>query len=248
MSADSPRSATPWFATPEAAPGQMLSSDWLPLSGVANHIAVLSLIGGLVWLYFASKRWSAERDERVAEAEALALLSSPREFTADEYVPCRMLEPPRHTPGAARLARSGDRVACAFELRLRALAHRLLVYDGSSAKHPLLLALKGRVLDVRKGDDYYGPGGPYCQLAGRDGRSVDPLTPHMLAHVCGRVTHSTNYNTAQLHRTAYMQCVHMLARRFVSRVAKGLTMSPVCRPYAALRLWRCVPRAAKRLR
>jgi len=129
VSADSPRSATPWFATPEAAPGQMLSSDWLPLSGVANHIAVLSLIGGLVWLYFASKRWSAERDERAAEAEALALLSSPREFTGDE----------------------------------------LLVYDGSSAKHPLLLALKGRVLDVRKGDDYYGPGGPYCQLAGRDG-------------------------------------------------------------------------------
>jgi len=106
----------------------MLPSDWVPLGGVANYVAVLSLLGGIVWLYFASKRWSVERDERAADTEALALLNNPREFTPDQ----------------------------------------LWVYNGSSAKRPLLLALKGRVLDVRKGDEYYGPGGPYCQLAGRD--------------------------------------------------------------------------------
>lgn len=45
---------------------------------------------------------------------------------------------------------------------------RLRLYDGTQPQHPLLLAIKGRVLDVREGADYYGPGGPYKVMAGRD--------------------------------------------------------------------------------
>ena len=45
---------------------------------------------------------------------------------------------------------------------------RLLVYNGKSAERPLLLAIKGRVLDVREGADYYGPEGPYKVMAGCD--------------------------------------------------------------------------------
>ena len=41
-------------------------------------------------------------------------------------------------------------------------------YDGSSAWRPLLLAIKGMVLDVTTGEDYYGPQGPYRRMAGRD--------------------------------------------------------------------------------
>ena len=48
-------------------------------------------------------------------------------------------------------------------------AHRRLsLYDGKRAEHPLLLSIKGRVIDVREGDDYYGPDGPYKIMAGRD--------------------------------------------------------------------------------
>ena len=45
---------------------------------------------------------------------------------------------------------------------------RLRLYDGTRPEHPLLLAIKGRVLDVREGADYYGPDGPYKVMAGRD--------------------------------------------------------------------------------
>jgi membrane-associated progesterone receptor component len=41
-------------------------------------------------------------------------------------------------------------------------------YDGRNPRHPLLLAIKGRVLDVRTGFEYYGAGGPYTVMAGRD--------------------------------------------------------------------------------
>jgi membrane-associated progesterone receptor component len=44
----------------------------------------------------------------------------------------------------------------------------LLQYNGSNPSRPLLLSLKGRVLDVRTGEDYYGRGGPYRVMAGRD--------------------------------------------------------------------------------
>ena len=45
---------------------------------------------------------------------------------------------------------------------------RLLRYNGSDVSRPLLLALKGRVLDVTTGEDYYGPEGPYKVMAGKD--------------------------------------------------------------------------------
>ena len=41
-------------------------------------------------------------------------------------------------------------------------------YDGGSAWRPLLLAIKGMVLDVTAGEEYYGPQGPYRRMAGRD--------------------------------------------------------------------------------
>ena len=45
---------------------------------------------------------------------------------------------------------------------------RLACYDGRQPQHPLLLAIKGRVLDVREGADFYGPDGPYKVMSGRD--------------------------------------------------------------------------------
>lgn len=49
-----------------------------------------------------------------------------------------------------------------------ALASRLQLHNGMDPKHPLLIGIKGRVLDVREGADYYGPDGPYKVMAGRD--------------------------------------------------------------------------------
>ena len=45
---------------------------------------------------------------------------------------------------------------------------RLLLYRGRDLSKPLLLALKGRVLDVSAGSEYYGPEGPYQLMAGKD--------------------------------------------------------------------------------
>ena len=45
---------------------------------------------------------------------------------------------------------------------------RLQPYNGRDPYRPLLLSIKGRVLDVREGTDYYGPDGPYKVMAGRD--------------------------------------------------------------------------------
>lgn len=44
----------------------------------------------------------------------------------------------------------------------------LLQYNGTNPYKPLLLALKGRVIDVTSGCDFYGPGGPYGVFAGKD--------------------------------------------------------------------------------
>ena len=49
-----------------------------------------------------------------------------------------------------------------------AACRRLLAYTGRDISRPLLLAIKGRVLDVAEGEDYYGPEGPYKIMAGRD--------------------------------------------------------------------------------
>ena len=51
---------------------------------------------------------------------------------------------------------------------MRRVSRRLKAYDGRDISRPLLLALKGRVMDVSTGSDYYGPEGAYKPFAGKD--------------------------------------------------------------------------------
>ncbi|MEM7135292.1 MAG: cytochrome b5-like heme/steroid binding domain-containing protein [Myxococcota bacterium] len=44
----------------------------------------------------------------------------------------------------------------------------LAEFDGSDPNRPLLIAIRGRVYDVTRGRDFYGPGGPYGMFAGKD--------------------------------------------------------------------------------
>ncbi|KAI1438038.1 cytochrome b5 [Xylaria sp. CBS 124048] len=43
----------------------------------------------------------------------------------------------------------------------------LLPYDGTNGM-PVYMAVRGRVFDVTSGRNFYGPGGPYANFAGRD--------------------------------------------------------------------------------
>lgn len=45
--------------------------------------------------------------------------------------------------------------------------HTLLPYDGLDGK-PIFFAVRGKVFDVSRGRNFYGPGGPYSNFAGRD--------------------------------------------------------------------------------
>jgi membrane-associated progesterone receptor component len=41
-------------------------------------------------------------------------------------------------------------------------------YDGVNPNQPILMAIKGKVYDVTRGRDFYGAGGSYSKLSGRD--------------------------------------------------------------------------------
>ncbi|KAH6970815.1 cytochrome b5-like heme/steroid binding domain-containing protein, partial [Ilyonectria sp. MPI-CAGE-AT-0026] len=45
--------------------------------------------------------------------------------------------------------------------------HTLLPYSGKDDS-PVYLAVRGRIFDVSRGRNFYGPGGPYSNFAGRD--------------------------------------------------------------------------------
>ncbi|CAH0023054.1 unnamed protein product [Clonostachys rhizophaga] len=45
--------------------------------------------------------------------------------------------------------------------------HTLLPFNGEDGK-PIFFAVRGRVFDVSRGRNFYGPGGPYSNFAGRD--------------------------------------------------------------------------------
>ena len=77
----------------------------------------------------------------------------------------RDTSPQRSTLRSPRLRRSPPPTRA---LALALALSRLLRYRGCDASKPLLLALKGRVLDVSSGDEYYGPEGPYQLMAGKD--------------------------------------------------------------------------------
>ena len=62
------------------------------------------------------------------------------------------------------LAESVARIAAAQPYTPAGLAE----FDGSDPDRPILLAVRGVVFDVSEGRDFYGPGGDYHVLAGRD--------------------------------------------------------------------------------
>lgn len=45
--------------------------------------------------------------------------------------------------------------------------HTLLPFNGEEGK-PIFFAVRGKVFDVSRGRNFYGPGGPYSNFAGRD--------------------------------------------------------------------------------
>lgn len=47
-------------------------------------------------------------------------------------------------------------------------AAQLRAYDGSDASKPIYVSIRGKVYDVTKARNFYGPGGDYALFAGRE--------------------------------------------------------------------------------
>ncbi|KAJ3009721.1 hypothetical protein HKX48_007775 [Thoreauomyces humboldtii] len=65
----------------------------------------------------------------------------------------------------------------------------LLAFDGRDSS-PIYMAVMGRVYDVSRGRDFYGPGGPYENFAGRDasrGLSKQSFDEDMLSDPTGPI-------------------------------------------------------------
>ena len=71
------------------------------------------------------------------------------------------------TPGYAMTTTAPVTVMCRVE-PVALMCRRLEAYDGSDPTKPLLLSLRGCVLDVTSGFGFYGPDMPYHCFAGRD--------------------------------------------------------------------------------
>lgn len=130
-------------------------------------VGVILSLFGIAYAYLELKRWRHERAVRAAAAEAEAMAKQPRTFTPTECAPPRSLRrvglPHSTTHDTLTLA-----IQMIDPLSSARVLDRLQPFNGSDPYRPLLLAIKGRVLDVREGTDYYGPGGPYKVMAGRD--------------------------------------------------------------------------------
>ena len=139
---------------------------WLSYNDLWVSLACLGGLG-LVVLY---RRLSIAAAMRRAKRESAEMQKNPRTFSAEECAArkiARAAAAPMHRRRSAA-APPPLHHRCAARRSPPAACRRLLAYTGRDISRPLLLAIKGRVLDVAEGEDYYGPEGPYKIMAGRD--------------------------------------------------------------------------------
>ena len=139
----------PWFG----------DGGWLSYNDLWVSLACLGGLG-LVVLY---RRLSIAAAMRRAKRESAEMQKNPRTFSAKECAAQKIAR-----AAAAPLHRRRCTTAAPLTAHPPAACRRLLAYTGRDISRPLLLAIKGRVLDVAEGEDYYGPEGPYKIMAGRD--------------------------------------------------------------------------------
>ncbi|KAG0040929.1 hypothetical protein BGZ82_005480 [Podila clonocystis] len=63
-------------------------------------------------------------------------------------------------------------------------------FDGRTPDTRILMAVNGKVFDVTRGKQFYGPDGPYGNFAGRDasrGLAMNSFDKSMLAHLDGPI-------------------------------------------------------------
>ena len=152
------------------ASGSLLASLGIELGywDVLAAAVLLLVVGGIVAKLRYSEYSHAKALEQAA-AEATALAKSPRTFTPVEYADASAHAPPLRALLSRRAERARSPPSAAPPAHAAVTrARRLRQYNGLTASKPLLLSIKGRVLDVREGHEYYGPQGPYHIMAGCD--------------------------------------------------------------------------------